>query len=286
MIIVKLIGGLGNQMFQYAAGKALSLKNGVPLKIDLSFLNKDPNGQYTKRELELKGFDLSLDIATQEETTRFKQNFTNYLALTFPGIFPYYYAKEVGTPYHASFQRFPKNTLLDGFWQSELYFKNYFTAIREAFRFKEETIAKNNDIAQKMKTVRSVSLHVRRGDYVSNALANKFHGLCTPSYYQEAVKFIQGTGPVELFIFSDDIDWCKQHSRFDVHVHYMQTGDAFSDLYLMTQCQHHVIANSSFSWWGAWLNPSPEKIVVAPKNWFQESSINTNDIVPKGWVKL
>lgn len=286
MIIVKLIGGLGNQMFQYAAGKALALKHQVPLKIDTSFLEKDPNGQYTKRQLELNGFDLQLEIAGSAELSHFKQNFFNHLALSFPGLFSYYYAKETATSYHAAFQRFPKNTFLDGFWQSELYFKTYASAIREVFRFKEETIARNKDMAQKMHAVRSVSLHVRRGDYVSNALANKFHGLCTPSYYQEAVKFIQGTGPVELFIFSDDIDWCKQHSRFDVPVHYMQTGDAFSDLYLMTQCKHHVIANSSFSWWGAWLNPSHDKIVVAPKNWFQEASINTSDIVPKGWVKL
>ncbi len=203
-----------------------------------------------------------------------------------PFLYKGKYVKEQGARFQSAVLQSPQDAYLDGFWQSELYFKDQEKTIRTAFEFSDKIQQTHKVLASQMQSTLSVSLHVRRGDYVSNALANKFHGLCSPNYYQNAVKHLMSLGAIQLFIYSDDLDWCRQHSKFDVPIHYVNTNDAFADMYLMTQCKHNIIANSSFSWWGAWLNANSDKIVIAPQNWFSDPSIDTSDVIPATWQKM
>lgn len=291
MIITKLIGGLGNQMFQYAAGKALACRHGVEVKVGLSELNKNAGDKYTQRAYELGIFASGIQVASDKELEPFTEGDGNRikreLQRRLPFLFNTLNAVESGSAYHPGFARYPKNTYLQGFWQSETYFKDYETEIRKDFRFRDSVTDACRHLKEKVTACNAVSLHVRRGDYVSNPSANKFHGLCPPEYYQDAVNYIaRSQKDLELFVFSDDIAWCKEHLKFGCPVHFMETHTAYEDMYLMSQCHHHIIANSSFSWWGAWLNSKADKIVVAPKQWFLDPSVNTSDIIPASWVKL
>lgn len=290
MIITKLIGGLGNQMFQYATAKALALKHGVDVKVDTSELEKDSGGVYTQRKFELDCFSGNIQIANKEDLAPFKKkqdsSLSRFLQRTVPNLFSTLYAKEKGSAFNPAFLDFPQNTYLDGFWQSEIYFKAYEEEIKADLDFKQEIKDRNKELAAKIQSANSLSLHVRRGDYVSNVLTNKFHGLCTPTYYQSAVKQVMEKGNIELFIFSDDLEWCKQHSKFDLPTHFIETNNAYNDMYLMSLCKHNIIANSSFSWWGAWLNNNPDKMVIAPKKWFNDSSVDTSNIIPIEWIQL
>lgn len=290
MIITKLIGGLGNQMFQYAAAKALAVKHGVEVKVDTSELEKDSAGVYTQRHFELTCFKGKIEVASKAELKPFYDKYSStlmrFLQRNFPAVFRTLYAKEKGSTFNPDFLSFPANTYLDGFWQSEVYFKAFEVEIREDFDFKQEIKDRNKQLAEKINAVISISLHVRRGDYVSNAITNKFHGLCPPSYYQDAVKHLMEKGNIELFIFSDDLEWCKQHSKFSLPTHFIETKSAFDDMYLMSLCKHNIIANSSFSWWGAWLNANPDKTVIAPEKWFASETQDTTDLIPYTWIKM
>lgn len=291
MIVTKLIGGLGNQMFQYAAGKALALKHGVDVKVDLSELNKNAEGKYTQRHYELTVFSSNIKTAAASDLTPFinkdKSKIKRELQRRFPFLYKTLTAVERGTSYHPEFKKYPENTYLQGFWQSELYFKEYEKEIRNEFEFKQTIIDACKPFSDPILNSNSVSLHVRRGDYVNNPSANKFHGLCSPQYYEEAISHIAASqGQIEIIVFSDDISWCKENLKFNFPIYFLETGSAYNDLYLMTQCRHNIIANSSFSWWGAWLNAHPGKIVVGPKQWFADTSVNTSDIIPASWIRL
>lgn len=285
MIITNLIGGLGNQMFQYAAGLALAKKHNVPLKIDVTQLNKNSNGAYTQRQLELNIFNLELSIATQNEINNFNQNLINKF------LFRYFSIKsknqivnESGQTFNSTFMNLGPNTYLNGFWQNEKYFLNFNKEIYSAFNFKPElTNSFSNNISQLKSN--SVSLHIRRGDYVTLSSANQFHGLCTIEYYTNALNYLQNKLNTELniYIFSDDIDWCKKNLKFN-NCNYLNTNSAAEDMYLMSNCTHNIIANSSFSWWGAWLNKNPNKIVIGPKYWFNSVESKQLGILPDSWI--
>lgn len=291
MIIVKLIGGLGNQMFQYAAGKALALRHQTNLKVDTIELNSDPEGKYTKRHFELHLFNTTVLPASKDEIVLFENldntKFKRELQRRFPFLFKYLKAVESGSPYHQEFEKYPVNTYLSGFWQSELYFKRYEKEIRQDFSFNQNVVEANQELASEIITQQAVSLHVRRGDYVSNANAHSFHGICSMEYYDRAVNTITTKHPdVALFVFSDDLDWCKANLKYNLPITFVKTDNAHSDMYLMSLCKHNIIANSSFSWWGAWLNAYANKIVIAPKQWLADPNVNTKDIIPQSWIKL
>jgi len=291
MIISKLIGGLGNQLFQYAAGKSLSLKHGVDFKVDVTALNEDTKGNYTQRYYELSIFETNIKVATQHDVEVFKKSvdikLIRYLQRKFPSLFTSLIANESGSQFHVEFFNYPRNTYLNGFWQSEKYFLQYEQDIRNDFVFNKNIIDNNKATKELISNTQSVSLHVRRGDYVTNKNAQNFHGLCSLAYYEKAVKYLNSQiQNIELFVFSDDIEWCKQNFKFNNPIHFIETNNAASDLYLMTQCKHNIIANSSFSWWGAWLNNHHNKVVVAPFPWFADKSINSKDILPEKWVKI
>lgn len=294
MIIVKLIGGLGNQMFQYATGRHLSHLHKTDLLIDTSFLDKDTNGAYTKRNLELDVFNLDLKFASKKDIQHFNLEKSTKISRTlqrnFPSLYKYVYAAETGNSFRKGFLNFPRNTYLDGFWQSELYFKNIRQILLNEFQPKALLNHDNEIWLDKISNCQSVSLHIRRGDYVNLKTANNFHGVISLEYYLNAVKFItQHESNIELFVFSDDLDWCRDNLKFENKTHFVDVNEkrnAYLDMFLMRNCKHNIIANSSFSWWGAWLNQNANKIVVAPSHWFADQNIKSPDIIPSTWTQM
>ena len=281
MIITKLKGGLGNQLFQYAAGRAVALHHKVPLKLDLTILKTDKlhNGY------RLDQFAIQADIATDNEIVKLKGG-NNVLisALRKAGLVKKKsYFKEKRSSY---FDRgiFKNNFVyLNGYWQNELYFSN----IRELLLEELSPISSMNDLGcaylEQIKKTNSVSLHVRRRDYLT--LENI--GVLDVDYYMKAVEYIRkNLEEPTFYIFSDDLDWCKKSLGFlDGCIYVDRTQTEIDDLKLMSFCQHNIIANSSFSWWGAWLNQNLKKTVIAPKGWLLNDPGSSNVILPD-WVKF
>ncbi len=294
MIVVKLIGGLGNQMFQYAAGKCLAARHQTDLYLDTNHLNKDTNDTYTKRNLELNVFDIELKLASPEMIKQFNVETNNklsrYFQRQYPFLFKNLYVAESGQLYQTTFKQFGQNTYLEGFWQSEKYFKDIEKQLLKDFRFKDQGNAENEKWRTKIKASESVALHIRRGDYISNEAALQHHGALATTYYLNALNFIKSKyHSIEIFIFSDDLDWCKANIVSEDIKHFVdcnQKENFHLDLLLMSECKHNVIANSSFSWWAAWLNNNENKVVIAPKKWFADTSINTKDIIPNSWIQI
>lgn len=292
MIIAKLIGGLGNQMFQYAAGRYLAYLHQTELYVDISYLNKNPNGAYTKRDLELSVFNLDLKIATPEDIEKFNiessNKYSRALQRHLPILFTNLYAAESGIQYQKEFLNYPKNTYLDGFWQSERYFKPIEALLLKEFTPKESLNTDNQNWLNQINASESVSIHLRRGDYISNKNAQQYHGNLGLDYYKNALNLIKEThDKFEVFVFSDDLDWCKENLKIDLPTYFVDTNQKQNfhfDMFLMSHCKHNIIANSSFSWWAAWLNQNQGKKVIAPANWFADKSLNTKDLIPSSWI--
>lgn len=287
------MGGLGNQMFQYALGRRLSLLRKTEVKVNVSFLN-DKSLNHTLRKLELDVFAGDIPIATQTELDKFltiqQSKSKKYIRHMLPFVFPYYSITESTHEYNKEILNSAKNSLLTGYWQTEKYFLPIQDTIKKDFTFKKPLEGLNKAHAIEMAKSNSVSMHIRRGDYIHKPETRQFHGNCTPEYYAAALQSIKAkVGDVHLYIFSDDIAWVKSNMQFDVPANYIEnnTGeDSYIDMQLMSLCKHNIIANSSFSWWGAWLNNNPGKIVVAPARWFNDNSVNIKDVIPETWHKL
>jgi hypothetical protein len=183
--------------------------------------------------------------------------------------------------------------LLRGFWQSEKYFENIGPLIKNELTLREPPgDLQNTTLLKQIKDTESVAIHFRRGDYISDRQAQEFHGTCSETYYRDAIALIQSK--VEnpfFFIFSDEPEWVAEHFNIDVPkciVHHNSPDEAHKDLYLMRHCRHFIVANSSFSWWGAWLGDHEHKIVIAPKQWLRKIPDDADDshIIPKTWLKL
>lgn len=292
MVISQIIGGLGNQMFQYAAGRALSLMNGQRLLLDLS--------DFSNYRLH-HGFELSrvfnvtaemAEVSTVHEMLEWRANRLVKKVLRRPQFVWLRGKKFVVEPhfhYWPGINRVPRDCYLVGYWQSEKYFQTHASVIRADFIFKLPLTSRNAELAKQIAQVNAVSLHVRRSDYVKNPKTNATHGLCSLEYYQSAIQYVYDrVEEPHFFIFSDDIDWVKDKLKMDRPCHYVdhnQGPESYNDMRLMSLCRHHIIANSSFSWWGAWLNPNLDKIVAAPKRWFANQT-DVRDLLPQGWVKL
>ena len=295
MIIVKLTGGIGNQMFQYAAARRVSYVNNTQLRQDLSWFNE--SGLRTNRKYELEVFNIVSEIATPSDIVAFKTRKQNPLARRLPNFLKKIvfhtnqtHIIEKYFSFDPAILNVKDNVYLDGYWQSEKYFIDIEQIIRREFTFKTDPTERNREASNAIASSESVAVHIRRGDYVTLAEANAFHGLCPPEYYRSAADKIakQINKPV-FFVFSDDIAWAKDNVNLDyetIFIDYNDPDQGYEDLRLMSLCKHHIIANSSFSWWGAWLNPSPYKIVVAPRIWFQKVSQDTRDLIPPTWIRL
>jgi hypothetical protein len=290
MITVSLLGGMGNQLFQYAAGFALAARHGAELRLDCTWFRGRPERWYS-----LDAFSISGRVATDEELRR--------AGLRYPGALSRGLARvgfkrlgqtrgqvcEPGFPYWPGFRELPDGTCLAGYWQSERYFEDVAEAIRRECAVRAQPDADNQRALEQIGDCEAVALHVRRGDYATDPRVQAFHGMTPLEYYQTAVERMLAhlKDPV-FFLFSDDPDWVRQNlviGARTVHLSHNGTKRDFEDLRLMSACRHHVIANSSFSWWGAWLGQRPGQRVIAPARWFRNGP-DTRDLIPARWERI
>lgn len=292
MIIAQIVGGLGNQMFQYAAARAVTYRNETILKLDISSFQK-----YGLRTYQLGCFNIIEDFALPVEIKKFKPEKKlsyNYIDNRVRAkLLPWYAQKiirERGHSFNVDIHKVGGNAYLEGYWQSEKYFKDIAAIIRSDFSFKDGPTGKNRTLLSEIDSTNSVSLHIRRGDYLTNPQTFKVHGIVELDYYQRSLKFLteQVKNPV-VFVFSDDISWAKQNLKSNlslIFVDHNGANEEYEDLRLISRCRHHIIANSTFSWWGAWLNDNQEKMVIAPNKWFRSNDINDRDLIPESWVRI
>jgi len=313
VIISALKGGLGNQMFQYAAGFSLALKNKTEQKIDISgyddvrVINSD-----TPRKFALSIFNITSPIALSGEILKakyplgklskawrffkqriLKQNYTDYDPKLFKKITTE--IEKFRSTNKSNQTKKDLNFYLDGFFQSEKNFSEFTTQIRQEFTFKKEFFdEKVKQLAEVMQKENSVSIHVRRGDYINDKKTNKYHGVCPIEYYEEAIELIKEKisqqknytqSEPTFYIFTDDEKWVTENFPSYINVSKNHFKDQ-EEMYLMSQCKHHIIANSSFSWWGAWLNKNSDKIVIAPQKWVNKEPNPHLNIIPETWIKI
>jgi hypothetical protein len=306
MIIVKLQGGLGNQMFQYAIGRKLSMLNKTTLKLDLSFLlDRTTRENFEFREYDLDIFALEPYFATYQDLKNFvttqgkgiKTQVYKYLVNPF---LSQKYIKENSFSFNSNILSLTGNLYLDGYWQSPLYFEDIKAEIKKDFRYISANLPEQGEhLLTLIKANQSVCLHVRRGDFVYNTTNSKVHGFVGLDYIQTAMERMTNIISSPIFIvFSDDINWCLEniktaHSIIFVSRDYLQQKvnynrklELSNTHYLMQSCKHFVISNSTFSWWAAWLSNHDNKIVIYPKKWFNDSSINTSDLMPSEWIQI
>lgn len=296
MIVVRLNGGLGNQLFQYAAGYALASKNKKPLMLDLtSFTSHNVNLKQSYRNLDILDFGIEFSQALSSEALmRYREPFG--IASKVNNFLQKRVLKKYYVDWHPQVLKKKGNVYLDGYYQSELYFHDVRDGISRQYKlgnfFQEEI----KSIVERIHAcVNPISLHIRRGDYITNPRANKIHNVCTKNYFYGGLDFLHSrlNNPT-VFVFSDDIDWVKAEMNLPkstVYVSELQQNSgerlrSSQEIYLMSLCQHNIISNSSFSWWGAYLNKFKDKIVIAPNLWSRSKIIRHKNILPAGWVGL
>lgn len=288
MIIVRLQGGLGNQLFQYATSRRLAYARNADLVIDTSWFNTN-HRNVTPRKYELLRYHINARVLSEEEIFC-RPLFTNRILQRLPLPRPLALVREKRFCFDPKVLALQDGTYLVGYWQSAKYFEDIRDILLEELRPRESMSVLDAAVAKKIAETTSVSIHVRRGDYVSLPSAAQVHGVCPIDYYQSAVSSLQDrVRDPTFFVFSDDPDWTKDNLRFDsptVYVTHNGSDRAFQDLRLMSLCAHHIIANSSFSWWGAWLCENREQIVFAPAKWFTNGHNDTKDLFPDGWNML
>lgn len=291
MKIVNILGGLGNQMFQYALAVALEkrCKPGTKVRIDPRAFNGYPihNGYELKRI-----FDVKIPEATVREVTKIAYPFLNYRIWQLCRLLP----KRRTIKYEWKSKAYDERVFVSdsdeyliGAWQTERYFYSLRQDIIDVFTFPPfETDSKNKLLGEELQQRCSIAIHIRRGDYLK---ISNTSGICTIDYYQKAIFYIKKHVAPDIYvIFSDDIDWCMEQFALiigDADVRFVDWNKgeySFRDMQLMSLCKHNIIANSSFSWWGAWLNQNPNKIVIAPSRWM--NSEGWSEIIPKDWVTI
>jgi hypothetical protein len=292
MIIVKLMGGLGNQMFQYALGRRLALLHGVPLKLDLSWFQTQ-----SLRRYQLDCFQIAAEIASLQEISQVRRlGWGGFPGLLYRVVEPRLplplrrHIRERHPGFDPRILRAPRRVYLDGYWQSERYFKEIAALLRTEFTLRQPLSPQAQALLSAVQSGSSVSLHVRRGDYANSPHTNQVHGLLPPDYYRRAAVLIQERLPQAVFyIFSDEPGWASQNLAFlspAVFVQLTSPDQDVEELLLMACCQHHIIANSSYSWWGAWLGENPAKIVVAPEKWFAAPDRMAKGLIPETWIHI
>jgi hypothetical protein len=294
MILVNIIGGLGNQMFQYAFGYAISKENNIKIKLDIRGYNS----------YHLRNYELGLYNIEEGSKLKFKYDFlfnklngntshlnkvTRKVLQTFLRRTKFYYQEREEFIFDKEVFDIKTNTYFYGYWQNEKYFKKYRKELIKIFTLKS-IHSKTTEYQQKIIDCEAVSIHIRRGDYVTNANISSVHGVCDINYYKKAVKeVLKNKKQIQFFIFSDDMVWAKDNLNFINNKIFVELDSNIPDheeMYLMSKCKHNIIANSSFSWWGAWLNQYSDKKVIAPKKWLNNSKLNANDLIPASWIRL
>lgn len=265
MKIIKIKGGLGNQLFQYAYGRNLEL-SGEKVVFDTSFFNGAKAKIDTARNFKLYNYN----IETKAKFSDKNHSLLNILDKV---------KRKMGFKH-------------EEFYQSEKYFLKSVDAIRKEFTLKNPLTPKSTEWKEAIiKTENSVCLHIRRGDYVHDPKTKAFHGTCSVEYYKKAFGAVFKrviNKEIKIFVFSDDLAWAKENLFFNFPTYYVSDPQIpdYEEIYLMSLCKNNIIANSTFSWWGAWLNQNSDKIVVAPKQWFVNKTADELEILPKTWIQI
>lgn len=296
MIIVKLMGGHSNQLFQYAAGRRLAKKHNTELLLDLSWFDSiDPKD--TPRFYELGCYPLKANIADMSKVEIRNQNETasrlERLKHRLGKDNRVWALAQVGNGFNRNVLTAPNNTMLVGWWQTEKFFKDIRPELLDELEPSDKPNKKNQTLINLMKQTESIFIHVRRGDYASNAHAKAFHGLKDQDYYYAAFEKMLSHVPkskranIHIFLASNDLAWSKKNLKFSYPVSYLDNKNGSDDMRVGKHCKHDICSNSSFSWWAAWLNENPDKIVVAPKTWFEDEQANAEtEIVPAQWLRI
>jgi hypothetical protein len=286
-LISRLSGGLGNQLFQYAAARAVALKLDGQVVLDISGLRQN-NSRATNRVYELDAFNINANITSCNYRQYF---FAKYLPKLYKLLWLSKPCVEHSFAYDPSVSMLQTSAYFLGFWQSYKYFSEFSEILRREISPKK----KLSHLGQKYEHLirsdkNSVAVHVRRGDYVSLLSAANFHGVLPKEYYLNGMRAVlEKIVGANFYFFSDDVDWCvKNFSTLNkvTFIEYSKDRESWEDLILISLCRHHIIANSSFSWWGAWLSDgsiSNKNIVIAPKRWFLKFDSNCEDRFPPHW---
>ncbi len=285
MVVVKLSGGIGNQMFQYAFARKIAHENNTELKLDLSWYEI-----FTNRNYGLDEFNIKARNTTEKEVKKYdcvernQNNFINILNKISNVL------KKNKYIMNDRYFYINKDIYITGYWQSEKYFSPIESIIRNDFTFRKTPNDKNNKIIDLIDASQAVSIHIRRGDYVSDKKTRSILGLLPIEYYRKCIDIIsEVVSNPNFFIFSDDQQWSKDYLNIDFPTIFVENNYKEShceDLRLISLCKHNIIANSTFSWWGAWLNKNKNKIVLAPKRWFISKKRSSKEILPSRWWKI
>ncbi len=294
MFIVELTAGLGNQLFQYAHAKALSVKLKQDLYFDLSFFERWKDDVYR-----LDNFNTVVKKASEEDINKLKRR------LKKPDLYRKIIRKFGFSPYSNSQFHFDNDRIdntspetikklsdlfVSGYFADQRYFMDIEDIIRKEYTLKNGFNEQNKVFENKIKNCHSVSLHIRRGDYVNNP----FFANIPLEYYKKAMDYmLQKNRDSVFFVFSDDLNWVKDNLNYNAEIQYVDVNSSktdYMDLMLMASCEHNIIANSTFSWWGAWLNNNSGKIVIAPQKWFNDTNAqkiySAGRLVPANWIKM
>ncbi len=293
MIIAQITGGLGNQMFQYAAAKALSIHLNSPLKLDLQSYKREILPELEVfRSFELTSFqNFEYKEASIEEINAFTTS--NFFSRKIKHFLPFHMRKvfsEKNNTFDNNFFKAGKSAYLKGHRQTEKYFKGYQNEIKNSYQLKNDLITDVKELGKLISSQSSVSVHIRRGDYLRLPIILDWHGVLGFDYYTKALETIQSKFPnINIYYFSDDVEWVEKE-LLPIFPGTILSGTIASthyhDFYLMQCCRNNVVANSSFSWWSAWLNQHPDKMIIAPRKWFGNPRLSTKDLYPKDWIVL
>lgn len=289
MIIVQLKGGLGNQMFQYAFARYLSIKNNANLLIDKTFLeDRTPKENFVFRNFDLNIFNLDFHFATNEDIALFNKK------KPFLSIFKQKHTiiNEDKFEYNPNYKNVKGNIFLNGYWQSEKYFNEISNALKKDFQLSITLSEEEDEVLNQIKRHESVCIHFRRTDFI-NQSGIKVHGMPSMEYYSKSLEMLsEKFSNLELFIFSDDIDWCIDNFTPNFKVNYIKiknkSHEFASEFKLMINCKHFIIPNSTFSWWAAWLSENQNKQIFVPNKWFEDKELQsqTTFMHPDNWCKV
>jgi hypothetical protein len=277
-------------MFQYAVGRRLAIRLQTELKMDISWFRDKPTRRYS-----LGHFNIHGSVASPEEVTALRKPHHAFVTRLIYMVLPQMrklapsHIREKHFHFAPEILNLHDGVYLDGYWQSEKYFFEISPIIRSELTLKHPPSGRNLELSGLMKSCQSISIHVRRGDYASDPGISAFHGTCDRGYYASCVEYMaQRIESPHFFVFSDDPHWARANLPMSYPISFIEhnRGETdYEDLWLISQCKHHVIANSSFSWWGAWLNASKSKLVIAPGKWFR-AILNEKDLIPVEWLRM
>jgi hypothetical protein len=300
MITARIRGGLGNQMFQYAAARALSIHNNDRLRIDPSPLfDPTPWKNFTFRNYALSTvfeidppFTTVAKIMNKIRIPYFAKGFNKYYArmVAKTGYWQLFRDRQANV-FDEDFFRLKGDIYIDGYFQTEKYFKDYEKQIRQDFTFRPPLEGATAELARQIEGTNAVSLFIRRQEMQRvQAFIDRYY-VATPEFYDRAIALIKakaGPNPV-FYISSDEIDWCRKNFKIDAE--HIFVGDEHNGpecanaMHLMALCKHFIIPNSSFPWWAAWLSTNKNKVVVGPEKWIRDGSEDTRDILPESWLR-